>query len=357
MQRNFKIDFLRRVIVDWYKVQENNLDKLRFPGLSENSYSLRNKLRERYLSFRRAAKILSNSEDLAWVYEKLEDEESRKNLIALLAYRSLGHAHVKLLQNTPKYWQYVETVARELTVSTGIAEAKVIGTLNEYDLTKCDFLIRLLAHPLNVLNTFLLQQYRLVHSNRTIEVQPGDVVIDAGACFGDTSLYFSEKVGVNGAVYAYEFDPDNLVLFRKNMEINAAIAGRVHLQEYAVWNKAGEQLRFLTNGPSTRLVTENEESNFLTTTDTIDELVDRIGLNRLNFIKMDIEGAELEALQGAERSIRKFTPNLAISIYHRPEHFWLVQRYIDSLNLGYKFFIEHFTIHCEETMLFASVSQ
>lgn len=232
----------------------------------------------------------------------------------------------------------------------------MIGSLNEFDLTSYHFPIQIQAHPLNILNTFLLQQYRFECNTQIIEVQPGDVVIDAGACWGDTALYFADKVGANGAVYAYEFDQDNLVLFSKNMILNPSILSRIYLQEYAVWSKPGQTLRFSTNGPATRLVGENEESNAQTLTDTIDQLVSRAKLERLNFIKMDIEGAELEALRGAENSIRKFTPNLAISIYHKPEHFWQIQRYIDGLNLGYKFFIEHFTIHAEETMLFATTS-
>ena len=356
MQQNFKIDFLRRISADWFRKHANNIDRLRFPQLQVCTLSLRQKLAERYRSVKRIATILSHSKDLNWVYEKLANDDSRFNLIALLAYRALGHFRVKLPLNTPKYWQYIEKIEKELTLQTGVAHAKAIGSLNEFDLTSCHFPVRMLAHPLNILNAFLLQQYRLVQKTRTIEVQLGDVVIDAGACWGDTALYFGEKVGVTGAVYAYEFDPDNLVLFRKNMAMNQLLSGRIYLQEYAVWNKSGQILRFSTNGPATRLVGETEESNAQTLTDSIDQLVLRAKLERLNFIKMDIEGAELEALRGAENSIRKFTPNLAISIYHKPEHFWQIQRYIDGLNLGYKFFIEHFTIHAEETMLFATVS-
>ena len=49
---------------------------------------------------------------------------------------------------------------------------------------------------------------------------------------------------------------------------------------------------------------------------TLDEIVDTLGLDRVDFIKMDIEGAEPEALKGAERTIVRFKPKLAISVYH-----------------------------------------
>ena len=68
---------------------------------------------------------------------------------------------------------------------------------------------------------------------------------------------------------------------------------------------------------------------------------------------MDIEGAELPALKGAEMSIRRFKPKLAISVYHKQEDIWKIQHWIEGLDLGYRFYLRHFTIHAEETVLFA----
>jgi hypothetical protein len=68
---------------------------------------------------------------------------------------------------------------------------------------------------------------------------------------------------------------------------------------------------------------------------------------------MDIEGAELGALRGAERTLREFRPRLAISVYHREDDLVEIPRYLDGLGLGYEFFLDHFTIYGEETVLFA----
>ena len=76
---------------------------------------------------------------------------------------------------------------------------------------------------------------------------------------------------------------------------------------------------------------------------------------KVDFTKIDIEGAELAALNGAEKSIRRFKPDMAITVYHSLEDFWQIPQYLDSLNLGYVFYLRHFTIHAEETVLFASV--
>jgi hypothetical protein len=80
-------------------------------------------------------------------------------------------------------------------------------------------------------------------------------------------------------------------------------------------------------------------------------------LPKVDFIKMDIEGAELNALQGAEQSLRAFRPSLAISVYHRDDDWVTIPDYLDSLDLGYEFFLDHFTIYESETVLFARSPQ
>lgn len=71
---------------------------------------------------------------------------------------------------------------------------------------------------------------------------------------------------------------------------------------------------------------------------------------------MDIEGAEPFALKGAIETIKTFKPVLAIAIYHSIDDFIHIPKWIDSLNLGYKFYLGHYTIHSEETILFAQIN-
>jgi hypothetical protein len=90
-------------------------------------------------------------------------------------------------------------------------------------------------------------------------------------------------------------------------------------------------------------------------TTTIDSIVAANNVPRIDFIKMDIEGSELGALNGAEAAIRRWRPKLAISLYHRPEDFFSIPLWIDGLALGYKLYLDHYTIHSEETVLYATV--
>lgn len=65
-------------------------------------------------------------------------------------------------------------------------------------------------------------------------------------------------------------------------------------------------------------------------------------LPRVDCIKMDIEGAELKALQGAASVISRFKPKMAISAYHKPEDSWTLARYIRSLRPDYEFYWRHY---------------
>ena len=117
-----------------------------------------------------------------------------------------------------------------------------------------------------------------------------------------------------------------------------------------MWERAGERLAFRPQGPGTVIETGGEGT---TTSESIDSLVERGIVGRVDFIKLDIEGAELSALRGAEATLRRFRPRLAIAAYHRPDDLATIPEYINSLDLGYRFRLRHLTMHQEETVLFA----
>lgn len=67
---------------------------------------------------------------------------------------------------------------------------------------------------------------------------------------------------------------------------------------------------------------------------------------------MDIEGAELEALKGAVKTLKRFKPKLAIALYHKMEDSWVNSDFLQSLSLGYRFYLGHYTILEYETVLY-----
>ena len=89
------------------------------------------------------------------------------------------------------------------------------------------------------------------------------------------------------------------------------------------------------------------------TTTSIDEAVEKQNLEKVDFIKMDVEGAELPVLKGAAKTLKRFKPKLALSAYHRPDDFRRIPEFIKSVSPGYRLYLGHYSIHAEETVLYA----
>lgn len=352
----------------------DNFDVRRFGHLKKAPASLQQRIKRQISALLRTAGLVKmwevrnqlsaalsfiapHIEHFEWLYQKLADKESKQILVQVLAYRALGHRRVKLPLNNLDYWSTLE----KLVALTKDTESIDLGFLHfkayKMNLASFGYPIELFIGPSGAMAQLLLQQYRCQDFDNITEVSAGDTVIDAGACYGDTALYFSHKAGASGRVYSFEFLPENVAIFSRNMSLNKSLAEHVHLIESPLWSTSGKQLFIEGNGPATRVLPSsmNPAARKIETL-AIDDLVRREQLSSVDFIKMDIEGAELEALKGAEETIRSFRPKLAISVYHKLHDFWTIPQYIDQLGLGYRFSLRHFTIHHEETVLFAAPS-
>ena len=72
------------------------------------------------------------------------------------------------------------------------------------------------------------------------------------------------------------------------------------------------------------------------------------------FVKMDIEGAEMDALQGMQRMIAQYKPKLAVCVYHKPEDLWEIPLYIHKLVPGYRLILrQHSPLMDNDTVLYA----
>jgi len=302
--------------------------------------------------------VINNIDKLVRLYTLLADDWSQHTLTTLLKFRVLGAKHVKLPLNNEQYWANYGSIDNYLmerrTIRLWLNPSKSTWWLNRYKMPGDSGAIHLHCHPLSILQIFLLEQYAYKKGDRVIQVRPGDIVIDAGSCLGDSTLYFADKAGVGGRVYSFEFAPENLQILYKNINLNPQFAERIEVVSKALWNNAGEMLPYYSNGPATSILGTKPLNNLLVSTVTIDDFVNAEGIARLDFIKMDIEGSELRALQGAEETIRRFRPRLAISVYHRPDDLFVIPEYLDSMGLHYEFFMDHFGTNAWETVVYAS---
>lgn len=289
---------------------------------------------------------LRSIEQYETTFELLKDEESKKKYIELLTYKILGFTKVKLSLNNEAFWSSRSKIdaykrPEKLSVQYGY------GHLDLYDLTDAGYNLKLFFLKNGIFVDFILQQYNY---QDLVCVNQGDIVIDAGGCWGDTALYFA----VRGAaqIFVYEFIPSNVEILEKNVALNPQYEGQITLVKKAVWESSGLDLSFDDSGPSS-CVAEKGRYAGETRTLSIDDLVDERNLSQVDFIKMDIEGAELSALKGAANTIRKHKPKLAISVYHKPDDLVLIPEYIQSLNPGYDFYLDYYTIVGDEIILYA----
>lgn len=171
----------------------------------------------------------------------------------------------------------------------------------------------------------------------------GDIVLDAGANVGILSLIYSKKVKTSGAIFAFEPDAKNFLHLMKNIDLNPDVEN-ICLQERGLWSETDEILFYEAGSVGSSVFPNNEtaiKKNIGVT--TIDDFVSSQNLPKLNFVKMDIEGAEIQAVIGAKRTIKKMQPNFAIASYHFVNG---VQTYkkIESIfqDLNYPFHTEFF---------------
>jgi FkbM family methyltransferase len=231
--------------------------------------------------------------------------------------------------------------------------------LQKHNLTKIGFDVELYFMSEGVAIDYLIEQYAYkLNGNEIVAVEKDDVILDIGACWGDTALYFAHKTGCKGKVYSFEFIPDNIKLFNINKSFNPNLADQIELVERPVSNITGNTIYYKDQGPGSKIeIHPFEGQTGTTTTITVDDLIKQYNINKVDFIKMDIEGAEPFALEGAIETIKKFRPKLAIAIYHSMDDFTNIPNWILDLNLGYEIYIDHFTIHAEETVCFAKIKQ
>ena len=170
-------------------------------------------------------------------------------------------------------------------------------------------------------------------------MRPADneVFVDAGCYDGDSIKQFIAWCGGKyKKIYGLEPHPDQHRLTVDNLRGSGA--ENVIITQKGAWSCSGE-LPFVLEygiGPEGARVADN--GDIMISTVPIDELA---GDERVTFIKMDVEGAELEALKGSEKVILRDKPRLAVCLYHKPEDILEIPLYLQELMPSYRFYIRH----------------
>lgn len=183
----------------------------------------------------------------------------------------------------------------------------------------------------------------LYQSAGLLEYGADEVYVDGGAFDGDTIRLFSARVGGRyRRVYAFEPDPRTFAALKQNF----ASEPRVVAINAGLYRRKGT-LRFRDDASRGAIFAADGGVEIEVT--TIDEVV---GDGRVTFIKMNIEGAEIDALHGAEHAIRRWRPKLAISAYHRPSDLWRIPRLVRWLSEDYGLYLRQHDGGVIETVLY-----
>lgn len=218
---------------------------------------------------------------------------------------------------------------------------RVFERLLEYRITNDRKLITEIYEP---------EQTQYFPEEGLLKTEENEIFIDAGAYNGETTYNFYNWVGDRRYSKVYLLEPDSLMFeimkeyisLKKLENIVCVNGGAYSFSGVLRFNEAS-----LTG--SSRITGTGEKKIEVVSID------DMVGDDKVTFIKMDIEGSEMKALDGAKKTIERCKPKLAISIYHREDDMWEIPYYILSKYPWYKIYIRHYSLTVTETVMYATI--
>ena len=173
--------------------------------------------------------------------------------------------------------------------------------------------------------------------------------IDCGAYNGDTITELLKQTSHLSQAVSFEPDKTNFEMLKKQIAVLKVSHPDINFLLYpsGLFSK-NSILKFSNNGINSSATIDNNS-----TTDISVVTIDSVLLNsNPNFIKMDIEGAEKEALLGSIQTIKKHKPNLAICLYHKPEDLWELPLLIHQIESSYDMYLRVHEDLCLSTVLY-----
>lgn len=194
-------------------------------------------------------------------------------------------------------------------------------------------------------NTDWIKSFRENQANQYFEpflhlMPSNESFVDVGCFDGQTSADFIARCPEFNAVHIFEPDPCNFSLVQKRFE------GKERVRYYPVGlSDAKRAERFSSSGSTSGARVDGELEIQVDT-------LDSFGIDRVSFLKMDIEGSELAAIAGARETILRCHPRLAIAAYHHPSDLWRIPQEVLAIRDDYDLFLRHYTEGVTETVIF-----
>ena len=280
-------------------------------------------------------KALIDGENFNIFYDMLKEEYSKKLFEKIVRYRYMLAFYPNVHQNFKRELFFSIKYG---TISTIFWIRKMIFFL----ITKRIFLPKEVG-AFALFHIISLKQYDV---KNIFEVKEDATIFDIGAWKGDTAYFFSKKCSNKARIYAFEPDENNykiLLKIKDKYKLNNVIASNI------LFSNSETEINFLS-------MDLNRQAVKMKST-TIDKFVEENNIEKIDYIKMDVEGAEKNILEGSIKTIKKFKPSLAIAIYHGGklfmEDFYNIPIFIKNvINEDYEYYIRTFSPWGGETILF-----
>lgn len=329
----FRNRLLFSVTGDWSyirKITENYLDGYNKPEIYTG---IQNNLNQLHLSESDTYLIYGAGGFGRKVYDCLTESNMKIKGFCDRSYEKQKTGYCGLAVFAPE--QIKEMPDTKVLIAVWAEPEKIKHSLIEMGIESC-----------RLLNCFPLAIYtdeNQYFDKKLIRYSDQEVFLDCGAYDLQTSLLFAEKCPAYKKIIAFE--PDHHNWERCMSIVSERKLERTEVLPFGVWDQK-EQLRFDAKGSASAITAEGE---MVIDTITIDELDEPV-----TFLKMDIEGAELRGLRGAQNTIRKYQPKLAICIYHHSEDMIQIGEYILSLVPEYRLYLRHYSnYYATETVMYA----
>jgi len=255
-------------------------------------------------------------------------------------------------------------------IKTNILWMREKNVVNKYDVKKFYHLLKdekskKILDMIIAFRETLDMKYYVVPDDSSTQYLPSDIpifqsintlnLIDCGAFVGDTvhsfiSLTQQHNIKVD-TIISFEADSKNIEKLNQEIQHQKKLAPSTNFIVYpaGVWSK-NKFLHFSNDGDSaSKILGVANETTISIPVFSLDSTVKNMNIN---YIKMDIEGAELKALEGAKEIIRQQSPILAICLYHHPSHLWKIPLLINKMNPNYDMYIRVYGHLGLETVLY-----
>ncbi len=163
----------------------------------------------------------------------------------------------------------------------------------------------------------------------------GDTVIDVGAAFGFYTILASKRVGQQGKVVAIEPQPDSFEMLNRNIRLNKLTNTRT--LNYAVSSKKATLKLYSTYSVIQERARQSLQSYIEVRADTLDNLLRHVGIDLVNWIKIDVEGAEYKVLTGAKEILSANKPISILVEIHGKDTYGPVIELLKSNNFNIEF--------------------